>query len=251
LSWLEDLLRKKEVTPQGYVGLRRELHFYHRFAAEWKLTVAADTGDHCDFAGVIEGTRPVRIDVTSRADMKREQLDHYLPFLREYGYVVVELKEDFGDPVYFPLGPPCPEDRCGGRIYDIVAVDLPGLARFEEISEDQSVIRACSSDTLLHSRILCNTHWRIESSGLVEESLSEGVFPPPKKKVARGIREHFAYMARFFASEYNIYVGAIAECGTYMFGHDDEETGGMVKWQSNWAKAISGDLEGAMLDLPE
>lgn len=83
---------RQALGPQGYAGLKAELEFYKRFKTEFGLTLAADTGDHADFAGVMNG-RPVRFDVTTNLDYK--SFKTYEPFLVEgYDYRIALLDRD-------------------------------------------------------------------------------------------------------------------------------------------------------------
>lgn len=102
MDWLDGYLKNGKLTKAGYVGLRRELHFYHRFRDEYRLTVAADVGDHCDFTGLYGQSRPIRIDVTSDVGVKMDALDDFVPYLDNHDYVVVEIKGDYSDPVFYP-----------------------------------------------------------------------------------------------------------------------------------------------------
>jgi hypothetical protein len=75
-EWLDGY--KKKLGYNSYIGLKAELRFYEYYRKEYALTVAGDTGEHADFAGMID-KKPIRFDVTTNLDYKK--FKNYEPFL--------------------------------------------------------------------------------------------------------------------------------------------------------------------------
>lgn len=69
---------RRQLDPQGYVGLMAELRFYETHGREYCLTIGGDMGEHADFAGVY-GAEPTRFDVTTNLAFKR--FEDYEPFM--------------------------------------------------------------------------------------------------------------------------------------------------------------------------
>ncbi len=110
---------KKKLGDRAYTGLKAELSFYKNYKEEFSLKVAADVGDHTDFAAIL-GADHFSVDVTTNADYKK--LRNYEPLQKEFNekYKIAlvspdgELKELID--INFPFCPECQE----GRLIDAV-----------------------------------------------------------------------------------------------------------------------------------
>lgn len=105
---------KKKLGPPSYIGLKAELGFYHKYAKELKLTIAADAGDHTDFTGTFS-RGSFRIDVTTNAKFKK--LNEYEPLQKaidaKYKIAIVKPDGDIEEilDINFPFCPECEEGR--------------------------------------------------------------------------------------------------------------------------------------------
>lgn len=105
---------KNKLKKEAYIGLKAELNFYKKHKKEFSLKVAADVGDHTDFAGIL-GEEHFSFDVTTNVNYKK--LNDYEPLQREfdekYKIAIVnqdgELKELID--INFPFCPECQEGR--------------------------------------------------------------------------------------------------------------------------------------------
>jgi len=79
------------LTVCELAGLNAELDFYHEYRMQYSLTLAADSGDSCDFSGQINGTM-VRIDVTTNIDYK-SVLHYTKAACRGFDYVIAERRK--------------------------------------------------------------------------------------------------------------------------------------------------------------
>ena len=86
---IEPILSQYHLNAMEAAGLRAELYFYHVYRKNYELTLGADCGDSCDFAGLMDG-RPVRFDVTTNSNFKH--VSHYVKAsCGDFEYYVAEF----------------------------------------------------------------------------------------------------------------------------------------------------------------
>lgn len=163
---------KKKLGPTGYAGLKAELHFYTKNRKEFKLSVAADVGDHTDFSGFL-GTETYRFDVTTNADYKK--LKDYEPLQKDidakYKIAIVKPNGDLDEliDINFPFCPECQE----GRLMDI------GLLMGENYNSrgdskwtnDQVLVGACSDCEYYIEQKRISTHFLFDYKTEIQNAL--------------------------------------------------------------------------------
>ncbi|MDP8261700.1 MAG: hypothetical protein P9M13_00175 [Candidatus Ancaeobacter aquaticus] len=144
LSYLES--QQKTIPYNSYIGLRAELFFYVDGIDKFKLTIAGDYGDSCDFAGLF-GDQACRFDVTTNVNFKN--LSKFAPFQKKgipYYIVLMDYKNDKLIDIININFPFCSE--CGGRLLDILI--LTSESKMPDVSDMQKVVSVCSSDPYSH-----------------------------------------------------------------------------------------------------
>lgn len=251
LNWLKKLRIDHNLTPHGYSGLRTELYYYHSKKNELKLTVAADFGDSCDFTGLGTDGQIIRIDVTSDVKYKEEKMDDFIALSKNHDYLIAELKSIEAEPIYYPLpGFNCKESSCEGLIYHAAVLDEPDSRSLPGFSTSQTVLELCTDDPS-HVKILGTPSMNIPSTDMIIDYFTDDPMDPDSPynihDVNKELKEHINDIARFFNSEYNIFIGIIAEGGEYPFGYKEFSYGEKIVWMSKWLKKITGDLLGDLL----
>lgn len=118
------------------------------------------------------------------------------------------------------------------------------------LSDSQAVIRVCSYDDL-DSKILHETSWIVEPTSLRLEVLKDDVVEPSAEELEARLNRYNSHLARFFSSEYQVFIGAVSESGSHPWGWKDEAIGCRVLWTTNWLEEITADLIGEILSLPD
>lgn len=117
-EWLETTY-KRQLDYPSYLGLKAELNFYEKHRRDFFLTVAADTGEHADFAGNFEGI-PTRFDVTTNINYKKFR--DYEPYVGDGARYHIALldKQNFEIIDVFDLA----FDRCtcGGHLIPFITM---------------------------------------------------------------------------------------------------------------------------------
>ncbi|MHA2142801.1 MAG: hypothetical protein ACXADD_15045 [Candidatus Thorarchaeota archaeon] len=235
LVWLKRY--KKKIGNTGYVGLSRELSFYHFKGVELSLTPTLDAGDHTDFTGTDTLGRHVRFDVTSNVKPKAEGYDDYSPFLKDFPYVIAELKKNDDEPIYYPLPLPCSEEYCDGRLYHAVVIELDSSV--DVVAREMHIIEKCSAEYWHSNDIVYLAGWETTIRGVIEAAEYDIVEVPPEE-VEQEYERHYFERSRFYETNYNVNIGAFAERGYHIYGKDDGEFGDRLVWVSNWGREFAG-----------
>jgi hypothetical protein len=215
-EWMEQTYRKK-LGPNGYVGLMAELKFYERYKRDYKLTVAADTGDHADFSGIY-GLEATRFDITTNLSYKR--FKDYEPFLGDgpsYRIVLVD-KSNFEVVDLVPLA--FERCNCGGYLIPFILLmdqkySNDGVSRW---SNDQFQMKICSNcaDFEMLDRY---THHFLYSPAEFEDGLPEDM---PRKDRLRSINEYILDAYKFFRREFCDEIMGVAEHSYKVTGRKGE-----------------------------
>lgn len=248
-EWLIGYRDRSAIDSKGYVGLSRELHFYHNNRNELRLTPALDAGDHCDFVGADQRNRTVRIDVTSDVGYKIEKLDEFGPYLNDYEYIIAEMEEDDSEPVFYPLAFQCEENGCDGKIIHMFSTSLEDMLSNSDLSQHQEILSICSSNLFEHSTICKSLNYLVDTYRIVRESAEEDADVVPENEVVKRIDLHYMSEARYYAKHYKFFIGAFSERGSHLFRRNDEEYGDKIIWMANWGKKLVGNLTNEVLDL--
>jgi hypothetical protein len=151
---------KGKLGATGYVGLRAELNFYIGYIKEFKLSVAADVGDHTDFSGFL-GSETYRFDVTTNADYKK--LKDYEPLQKsvdaKYKIAIVNQNGDLDEliDINFPFCSECEE----GRLMDIGILlgENHNSHGESQWTNDQVLIGACGHCDYFNEQKRISTHF--------------------------------------------------------------------------------------------
>ncbi|MFV0542482.1 MAG: hypothetical protein ACK5L8_02210 [Marinicella pacifica] len=163
---------RNKLGPTGYAGLKAELYFYKNNRTEFKLSVAADVGDHTDFSGFL-GNEVYRFDVTTNADYKK--LKEYEPLQKgvdaKYKIALMDNSGNLQDliDINFPFCPECQE----GRLIDIgILLGENYNSRGEsQWTNDQLLIGACSHCDYFEEQNRISTHFLFDYSTKIQNAL--------------------------------------------------------------------------------
>ncbi|TYB32726.1 MAG: hypothetical protein FXF49_10040 [Flexistipes sinusarabici] len=142
-EWMESTYCK-QLDLKSYYGLMTELKFYECYKNEFYLTVAGDTGEHADFAGIF-GSQPARFDVTTNINFKNF-LD-YEPYMGSGPIYKVALLDQGSFDVIDVLDLAFPRcNCCGGYLIPTIVLLDQNYNRHGESqwNNDQLLIDVCT-----------------------------------------------------------------------------------------------------------